>query len=105
MKKERGEEEPTIIDILNEELRKGSNSPDNFPTVQKIAETIEIDNFTLNNWLEKDKLFQEGLATVKHTHDNDPNRDTPDDDIKLDAASLSFGIVIVLKETKKRYTV
>jgi hypothetical protein len=29
--------EPTIIDILNDSLRKGTNDPDNFPTVEIIA--------------------------------------------------------------------
>ena len=95
---------PSIIEILNEALKKGSNNPDDFPTVQKIAARMEIDSFTLNLWL-GDKRFADGLKTVKETYENDPWRDTDDEEIKLGAAVLSFGISIVLEETKKRYTV
>ena len=97
--------EPTIIDILNDSLRKGTNDPDNFPTVEIIAERMGIERVTLHWWLENDEGFRRGLTIVKETHDKDPWKDTPDDEIKLDSATLSFGIFIALEETKKRYTV
>ena len=103
--KERNEEQPTIIDILNDELKKGTNDPDNFPTVEIIAERMGVERNTLHWWLANDREFIKGLTTVKETHDKDPWKDTPDDPIKLDAAAISFGIVLVLEETKKRYTV
>ena len=102
--KERDQPEPTIIDILNESMKKGFSDPDNYPTVEIIAERMGIDNNTLHWWLEHDKVFQEGLTRVKEAHENDPWKDTIDDETKLDAATLSFGISIVIEETKKRYT-
>jgi len=72
MKTERDEPEPTIIELLNDEMKKGSNNPDEFPTVQLIAERMGIDNFILRHWLENDKQFKEGLQTVKRTYNNDP---------------------------------
>jgi hypothetical protein len=98
-------QEPTIIDILNDSLKKGTNDPDNFSTVEIIAERMGIERDTLRWWLENDREFIKGLTTVKETHDKDPWKDTLDDEIKLDSATLAFGIVIVLEETKKRYTV
>lgn len=105
MKEGEPKPEPTIIDILNDSMKRGSINPDNYPTVEKIAERMGISNETLNWWLQNDKEFTKSLNTVKETHDNDPWKDTPDDEIKLDAITISFGIVIVLEETKKRYTV
>jgi hypothetical protein len=105
MNKERGEQEPNIIDILNDEMRRGSNDPENFPTVQEIAERMGIDNLMLTHWLEKDKEFNEALGRIKEAYLNDPWKDTVDDEIKLGAAVLSFGVGLVLEETKKRYTV
>ena len=105
MKEEERQPEPTIIEILNGSLRKGTNDPDNFPTVEIIAESIGITKDTLDWWLENDREFKKGLTVIKETHDKDPWKDTLDDEVKLDAATLSFGISIVLEETKKRYTV
>ena len=103
--KERFQLKPNIIDILNESMKRGVNDPDNFPTVEIIAERMGVDNDILHWWLENDKEFQGGLLTVKKTYDEDPWKDTDDDEIKLGAATLSFGISMVLEETKKRYTV
>jgi len=103
--KERVQPKPNIIDILNESMKRGANDPDNFPTVEIIAERMGVDNDTLHWWLENDKEFKGGLLTVKKTYDEDPWKDTDDDEIKLGAATLSFGISMVLEETKKRYTV
>jgi hypothetical protein len=86
-------------------MRKGNNDPDNYPTVETLAEGMGIPKGVLNLWLASDGEFRKGLATVKRTYDNDPLKDAPDDEIKLDAATLSFGIVFVLEETKKRYGV
>ena len=105
MKEEYPKLELTIIDLLNDSMRKGANDPENYPTVQIIAESMGIDNNTLNWWSVNDREFQEGLNRVKEAHENDPWKDTEDDEIKLDAATLSFGVSIVLEETKKRYTV
>ena len=104
--KEGERKEPSIIEILNEALKKGSNNSDDFPTVQKIAiaARMEIDSFMLNLWL-ADKRFTDGLKVVKETYEKDPWKDTDDEGIMLGAAVLSFGISIVLEETKKRYTV
>ena len=103
--KERVQAKPNIIDILNESMKRGANDPENFPTVEIIAERMGVDNDTLHWWLENDKEFKGGLLTVKKTYDEDPWKDTDDDEIKLGAATLSFGISMVLEETKKRYTV
>ena len=105
MNKERGEEIPTIIEQLNDEMRKASTNPYEYPTVEGLAARMHIDMFTLTHWLETDGRFKEGLETVKRAFDNDPWRDEADEETKLDTAVLSFGIVLVLEETKKRYTV
>jgi hypothetical protein len=44
------------------------------------------------------------LKIVKASYENDSLKDT-DEETRLGAAVLSFGISIVLEETKKRYTV
>jgi hypothetical protein len=84
MKKERGEEESNIVDILNEAMRRGANDPDNPPTVGDIADRMGIDMFTLADWMQNDRRFKEDLFKVKETLENDPNRDKPDDKIKLE---------------------
>jgi hypothetical protein len=103
--KEHERKEPTIIELLNDDMRKGTNNPDNCPTIEKIAERMGIPEDVLNLWLESDREFRKGLTKIKEVHDEDPWKDTLDDEIKLDAATLSFGIAVVLEETKKRYTV
>ena len=103
--KERDQQEPTIIEILNESMRRGTSDPDHYPTVEIIAERMGIDFYTLTHWLKHDNQFKTGLLAVKQALDSNPWKDTSDDDLKLDAATLSFGIVVVLEETKKRYTV
>jgi len=105
MKERETKPELTIIDMLNESMKNGSNDPENAPTVGEIAQKMGIDIFTLADWMQNDRQFKEGLFAVKEAFDNDPWKDTDDDEIKLDAATLSFGISIVLEETKKRYTV
>jgi hypothetical protein len=105
MKEREPKPEPTLIDILNDSLKRGTNDPDNFPTVEIIAERMGIERDTLHWWLENDREFKNGLTIINETHDKDPWKDTPDDEIKLDSATLSFGIAVVLEETKKRYTV
>ena len=105
MKEKEPQPEPTIIDLLNDSLKKGANDPDKFPTVEIIAERMGIERVILHWWLEHDGEFRKGLSIVKEAHDRDPWRDTHNDKIKLDSAILSFGIAIVLGETKKRYTV
>ncbi len=99
------EREPTIIEILDEEMKKGCNDPENYPSVVKIAQRMGISPDVLQIWLTSDREFVERLTTVKETHDNDPWKDTTEDEAKLDAAVLSFGVAVVLEETKKRYTV
>ena len=105
MEKERGEEEPNIIDILNESMKHGSNDPEDAPTVGEIASRMGIDMFTLADWMQNDRQLKECLFAVKEALDRDPLKDTANDKVKLDAATLSFGISYVLGETKKRYTV
>jgi hypothetical protein len=102
--KEGEQPEPTIIDILNLSLKMGTNDPDNYPTVEIIAERMGIDKDTLHWWLENDRDFKSGLTLVKEVNDNDPWKDAVDEETKLDAATLTFGISIVLEETKKRYS-
>jgi hypothetical protein len=104
MKEGEPKPEPTIIDILNEDIRKGTDLEE-YPTVELLAERSGIPTDTLYWWLENDKEFQDKLRLVKETLDKDPNRDNPTTKIKLNTAVLSFGIIIVLDETKKRYTV
>ena len=103
--KEHEQKEPTIIELLNDDMKKGTNNPDNYPTVETLAEGMGIPQDVLNLWLASDGEFRKGLTTVKRTYDNDPFKDKPEDEIKLDVATLSFGIVLVLEETKKKYTV
>jgi len=105
MKEREPKQEPNIIDILNESMKNGSNDPENAPTVGEIASRMGIDIFILADWMQNDRQFREGLFAVKEAFDNDPWKNTLDDEIKLDAATLSFGIAVVLEETKKRYTV
>ena len=103
MKRERDEEVPSIVEQLNDEFRKLSDNPYDYPTVERLAARLHIDMFTIQNWMETDGRFQEGLAIAKKTLDDDPEKDTLEPEIKT--AVLSFGIVLVLEETKKRYTV
>ena len=102
---EREKKEPTIIEILNDDMKRGAISPDNYPTVEKIAGRMGIPEDVLTLWLESDGEFRKGLTRIKEVHDKDPWKDTLDDEIKLDAITLSFGISIVLEETKKRYSI
>ena len=103
--KEHEQKEPTIIELLNDDMKKGTNNPDNYPSVEKIAERMGIPEDVLTLWHENDVEFRKGLARIKEVHDMDPWKDTPDEEIKLDAITLSFGIAVVLEETKKKYTV
>jgi hypothetical protein len=102
---EREQKQPSIIELLNDDMKKGTNNPDNYPTVEKIAGRMGIPEDVLTIWLESDGEFRKGLTTIKSAYDNDPWKDSADDEIKLDAVTLSFGIAVVLEETKKRYTV
>jgi hypothetical protein len=102
---EREKKEPTIIEILNDDMKRGAINPDNFPTVEKIAGRMGIPEDVLSLWLENDGEFRKGLTRIKEVHDKDPWKDTPDEEIKLDAITLSFGIAVVLEETKKKYKV
>ena len=104
MKTEREEPKPTIFEQLNDEFRKLSPNPYEYPTVEIIASRMHVDLFTLQHWMEKDVAFKDGLEIVKRTYENDQ---WPDEE-KTDAmgtAELAFGITLVLEETKKRYTV
>jgi hypothetical protein len=103
--KERESPEPTIIEILNGELKKAHNDIAYLQSVESIAARVGIDSLTVNLWMEQDKLFQDGLKAVKTAFDNDPWKDTEYDEIKFDEFTLAFGISVVLEETKKRYTV
>ena len=104
MNKEREEPEPTIIEKLNDEFRRLSSNPFEYPTVEIIAARMHVDKFTLQHWLEKDLAFKEGLEIVKRTYENDlwPEEEKTD---AMGTAELAFGITLVLEETKKRYTV
>ena len=102
--KEQEQKEPTIIELLNDDMRKGTNDPNNYPTVENIAGRMGIPEDVLTLWLESDGEFRKGLTRIKEVHDKDPWKDTPDEEIKLDAITLSFGIAVVLEETKKKYT-
>ena len=103
--KEREQPEPTIIEILDGELKRTHNGFDEVQTVESIAGRMGINPTTIQLWIEQDKPFQEGLQAVKRAFDNDPWRDTEYDEIKFDEFTLAFGISVVLEETKKRYTV
>jgi hypothetical protein len=103
--KEKKDKVPTIIEILDGELKKAHNGLDDVQSVQTIAERMGIDSVILTHWMEKDRLFQEGLRAVKQAFDNDPWKDTEWEEIKFDEFTLMFGISVVLEETKKRYTV
>ena len=98
--KEHEQKEPTIIELLNDDMKRGSNNPDSYPTVEKIAERMGIPEEVLTLWLESDGEVRKGLTRIKEVHDKDPWKDTLDDEIKLDAVTLSFGISIVLEETR-----
>ena len=104
MNKEREDQEPTIIGVLNEELKKSHNGLDDLQTVESIAGRMGVGPDMVQLWLEQDKQFKDGLQAVKRAHDNDPWKDTEYDDIKLDEFAIMFGISIVLEETKKRYS-
>ncbi len=104
MKEAEPKPEPTIIETLNDELRKGTDLED-YPTVELLAERSDVPRDVLYLWLENDREFNEKLVLLKEILDKDPNRDKPNTRIKLNTAVLSFGIILVLDETKKRYTV
>lgn len=59
-----------------------------------------IDAYTLQQWLERERDSKR-LFAVKQAFDSDPLEDTPDDEVKLDATTLSLGITVMLEETKK----
>ena len=104
MKTEREEPKPTIIEQLNDEFRKLSPNPYEYPTVEIIASRMHVDLFTLQHWMDKDSAFKEGLEIVKRTYENDlwPEEEKTE---AMGTAELAFGITLVLEETKKRYTV
>ena len=104
MKTEREEPKPTIMEQLNDEFRKLSPNPYEYLSVEFIASRMHIDLFTLQHWMEKDAVFNEGLEIVKRTYENDlwPEEEKTD---AMGTAELAFGITLVLEETKKRYTV
>lgn len=102
MKQERGEEpEQNIIELINDEMRRLSPNPYEYPTVEGIAARLHIDMFTISNWLNTDAQFKEGLKTVKRVYEElkEPGEEP------VDLAGLTFGVNLVLEETKKRYTV
>ncbi len=102
MNKERGEQpEPNILEKLNDEMRRLSPNPYEYPTVEGLAATLHLDMFTLTHWLEKDNQFKEGLETVKRVYEELKE----EGEEPIDLAGLTFGVVLVLEETKKRYTV
>jgi hypothetical protein len=104
-KEDEAQPEPTIVEVLNDELKKSHNGLDDLQTVESIAGRMGVGPEMVHLWLEQDKQFKEGLQAVKRAHDIDPWKDTEYDDIKLDEFAIMFGISIVVEETKKRYTV
>jgi len=105
MKEKETKPEPTIIEILDSELKKSFNDLGEIQSVERIAGRMGIDSYTLSRWADNDRQFREGLQAVKRAFDNDPWKDTEYDEIKFDEFTLAFGIAVVLEETKKRYTV
>lgn len=79
----------------------------NIPTyiIEPIKDVAKNISETFFHYAQNDKQFQEQLGIVKQSFDNDPLRDTPGDEVKLDALVLKHGIKYVVEETKKRYTV
>ena len=67
------EERPklTIIDELNQSLKDEAVKDMDIPTVQSIAESIGIDERTLNDWLYGDAQFATELHRIKQLKDSE----------------------------------
>ena len=101
MNKEREEKEPTLFDETNAYLSREAPERVENPTIQGLAEKSGITEYTLRYRLAHDKQFQEELTRLKDFQTHDPFKDGTEFDYWIH----SSGILLVLDETRKRYTV
>ena len=99
--KERDQKEPTLLEEINEYLRKEAPKRIENPTVEGIAGRMGIPKNVLGTWLKEDAQFKEELTRLKDFQINDPFREGTEFDYFIHSSGIQF----VLDETKKRYTV
>jgi hypothetical protein len=101
--KEGEPKQPTIIDLLNNSLKKEALFEADIPTVQGIAKEFGITENMLNDWLTSDAQFAGELQRVHDIKNNTPKefRFTEEDGIPESYVSATM-IAFVLLETKER---
>lgn len=93
------EERPAVISEINEYLKEGLPEDAEAPTVESIAEQLDIHRLTLYDWLREDQEFAATFGRVKHVQQNDPFKTTPDVDRRVN----SMAIAMVLIEKRDRH--
>lgn len=99
--KERDQQEPTLLDEINEYLRKEAPKHIENPTVEGIAGRMGIPKDVLETWLKEDAQFREELTRLKDFQINDRYKEGTEFDYFIHSSGIQF----ILDETKKRYTV
>ena len=93
--------EPSLFDEINLYLKKEAPEDLENPTVQGLAEQLGIPDEVLDNWIAQDRQFREEMTNLKEFQTNDPFNEGNSSDYFVH----SSGILFVLDETKKRYSV
>ena len=91
------EERPEIIREINKYLKEGLPKDAEAPTVESIAEQLEIHRQTLYDWIREDQEFAQTFERVKNVQLNDPFKTTPDEDRRVKMA-----IALVFTERRDR---
>ena len=93
------EERPAVISEINEYLKEGLPEDAEAPTVESIAEQLEIHRQTLYDWLRGDQEFAATFGRVKNVQQNDPFKTTPDVDRRVN--SMAIAMVLIEKRDQQ----
>ena len=93
------EERPAVISEINEYLKEGLPEDAEAPTVESIAEQLDIHRQTLYDWLREDQEFAATFGRVKNVQQNDPFKTTPDVDRRVN--SMAIAMVLIEKRDQQ----
>lgn len=99
--KEGEPKKPSLFDEINSYLQREAPEGIEKPTVKGLAEQLGIPGDVLDLWLSQDRQFREEMTRLKEFQTKDPFNEGNSSDYFVH----SSGILFVLDETKKRYSV
>jgi hypothetical protein len=92
---------PNIFDEINSYLKKEAPEGVENPTVQGLARQLGITDDVLDHWIAKDRQFRNEMTNLKEFQTKDPFNEGNSTDYFVH----SSGILFILDEMKKRYSV